>query len=132
MAKAVFGAGCFWGVEKKFSDVKGVTSTEVGYSQGKNSKTSYEEVCTGTTDHVEVVLVEYEEDKVTYENLVHLNKNPEIIDRSVGPWLKKRQLRVLKKQIEFFCQVADTLIASGDNPSLFTPGNDEERKRGWN
>ena len=61
MAKAVFGAGCFWGVEKKFSEVKGVTSTEVGYSQGKNSKTSYEEVCTGTTDHVEVVLVEFED-----------------------------------------------------------------------
>ena len=57
MAKAVFGAGCFWGVEKKFSEVKGVTSTEVGYSQGKNSKTSYEEVCTGTTDHVEVCLL---------------------------------------------------------------------------
>ena len=72
MAKAVFGAGCFWGVEKKFSEVKGVTSTEVGYCQGKNSKTNYEEVCTGTTDHVEVVLVEFEEDNVTYENLVHL------------------------------------------------------------
>ena len=72
MAKAVFGAGCFWGVEKKFSEVKGVSSTEVGYSQGKNSKTSYEEVCTGTTDHVEVVLVEFEEDKVSYENLINL------------------------------------------------------------
>jgi len=72
MAKAVFGAGCFWGVEKIFSEVKGVTSTEVGYSQGKNSETSYEEVCTGTTDHVEVVLVEFEEDQVSYENLVHL------------------------------------------------------------
>ena len=72
MAKAVFGAGCFWGVEKKFSEVKGVTSTEVGYSQGKNSKTSYEEVCTGKTDHVEVVLVEFEEGEVSYENLVHL------------------------------------------------------------
>ena len=72
MAKAVFGAGCFWGVEKKFSEVKGVTSTEVGYSQGKNSETSYEEVCMGTTDHVEVVLVEFEEDQVSYENLVHL------------------------------------------------------------
>ena len=72
MAKAVFGAGCFWGVEKKFSEVKGVTSTEVGYSQGKNSITSYEEVCKGKTDHVEVVLVEFEEDQVSYENLVHL------------------------------------------------------------
>ena len=62
----------FLGSKKKFSEVKGVTSTEVGYSQGKNSKTSYEEVCTGTTDHVEVVLVEFEEDQVSYENLVHL------------------------------------------------------------
>jgi len=72
MAKAVFGAGCFWGVEKKFSEVRGVTATEAGYSQGKNSKTSYKEVCTGTTDHVEVVLVEFEEDQVSYENLVSL------------------------------------------------------------
>ena len=72
MAKAIFGAGCFWGVEKKFSEVKGIISTEVGYSQGKNSKTSYEEVCTGTTDHVEVVLVEFEEDQVSYKNLINL------------------------------------------------------------
>ena len=69
MTKAVFGAGCFWGVEKKFSEVKGVISTEVGYSQGKKFKTSYEEVCTGTTDHVEVVLVEFEEDNVSYEKV---------------------------------------------------------------
>jgi len=72
MPKAIFGAGCFWGVEKKFSEVKGVTFTEVGYSQGNKPQTSYEEVCTGTTDHVEVVLVEFEEDKVSYENLIHL------------------------------------------------------------
>ena len=72
MPKAIFGAGCFWGVEKKFSEVKGVTFTQVGYSQGNNPQTSYEEVCTGTTDHVEVVLVEFEENKVSYENLIHL------------------------------------------------------------
>ena len=72
MAKAIFGAGCFGGVEKKFSEVKGVISTEVGYAQGKNSQTCYEEVCTGTTDHVEVVLVEFEENKVSYENLINL------------------------------------------------------------
>jgi len=47
MSKAVFGAGCFWGVEKKFSELKGVTKTEVGYSQGINEKTSFEEVCQG-------------------------------------------------------------------------------------
>ncbi|MEK9885269.1 MAG: peptide-methionine (S)-S-oxide reductase MsrA [Pelagibacteraceae bacterium] len=71
MSKAVFGAGCFWGVEKKFSELKGVTKTEVGYSQGINEKTSYEEVCQGNTNHVEVVLVEYDENILTYENLVH-------------------------------------------------------------
>lgn len=72
MPKAIFGAGCFWGVEKKFSEAKGVTFTEVGYSQGNNPQTNYKEVCTGTTNHVEVVLVEYDEDLISYENLIHL------------------------------------------------------------
>ena len=70
MPKAVFGAGCFWGVEKKFSEVKGVIATEVGYSQGKSSKTSYEEVCSGNTDHVEVVMVTFDDQVVSYENLI--------------------------------------------------------------
>ena len=70
MPKAIFGAGCFWGVEKKFSEVKGVIKTEVGYSQGKSSKTSYEEVCSGNTDHVEVVLVTFDDQVISYENLI--------------------------------------------------------------
>ena len=70
MPKAIFGAGCFWGVEKKFSEVKGVIETEVGYSQGKSSKTSYEEVCSGNTDHVEVVMVTFDDQIISYENLV--------------------------------------------------------------
>jgi len=72
MPKAIFGAGCFWGVEKKLSEADGVTFTEVGYSLGNNPQTNYEEVCTGTTNHVEVVLVEYDEDLISYENLIHL------------------------------------------------------------
>ena len=71
MPKALFGAGCFWGVEKKFSELKGVTKTEVGYSQGTSNKTTYEEVCRGNTNHVEVVLVEYDESILSYENLVY-------------------------------------------------------------
>ena len=70
MPKAIFGAGCFWGVEKKFSEVKGVITTEVGYSQGKSSKTSYEEVCSGNTDHVEVVMVTFDDQIISYENLI--------------------------------------------------------------
>ena len=70
MPKAIFGAGCFWGVEKKFSEVKGVIETEVGYSQGKSSKTSYEEVCSGNTDHVEVVMVTFDDQIISYQNLI--------------------------------------------------------------
>ena len=70
MPKAVFGAGCFWGIEKKFSEVKGVLGTEVGYSQGISSQTSYEEVCSGKTNHVEVVEVTYDEKVISYESLI--------------------------------------------------------------
>ncbi len=60
----------FLGVEKKFSEVKGVIETEVGYSQGKSSKTSYEEVCSGNTNHVEVVMVTFDDQIISYENLI--------------------------------------------------------------
>ena len=70
MSKALFGAGCFWGVEKKFSELKGVTSTEVGYSQGITEQTTYEEVCSGNTNHAEVILVSFDESQTTYANLV--------------------------------------------------------------
>lgn len=71
MPKAIFGAGCFWGVEKKFSELKGVLETEVGYSQGISETTTYEEVCSGNTNHVEVVLVSYNEEVLSFNNLVN-------------------------------------------------------------
>ena len=71
MSKALFGAGCFWGVEKKFSEVDGVTNTEVGYSQGLSDQTSYEKVCTGKTNHVEVVLISFDDTLISYSNLVN-------------------------------------------------------------
>ena len=70
MSKALFGAGCFWGPEKKFSEIKGVIETQVGYSQGLTDKTTYEEVCTGNTNHAEVVFLTFDEEKISYENLV--------------------------------------------------------------
>ncbi|KAG9150161.1 hypothetical protein Leryth_009745 [Lithospermum erythrorhizon] len=57
---AQFGAGCFWGVELAFQRVPGVTKTEVGYSQGNLHNPSYENVCSGTTNHNEVVRVQYD------------------------------------------------------------------------
>ncbi len=68
--KATFGAGCFWGVEAAFRQVEGVTQTRVGYSGGTLENPSYEDVCSHTTGHAEVVEVTYDPDRVTYEDLL--------------------------------------------------------------
>ena len=68
--KALFGAGCFWGVEEHFRTINGVTKTEVGYSGGKTTNPTYESVCYENTDHAEVLLVEFDEDLISYESLV--------------------------------------------------------------
>ena len=60
MAQAMFGAGCFWGVEYNFSKVKGVKDVVSGYSGGKTQNPTYEQVCSNSTDHAEVVLIDYD------------------------------------------------------------------------
>jgi len=69
--KIIFGAGCFWGVEHAFSLVPGVVSVKSGYSGGEEESASYKEVCSGTTKHIEAVLVEYD-DSVTLEQLLSI------------------------------------------------------------
>ncbi len=72
MALATFGAGCFWGVELAFRELTGVTDAAVGYCGGTLENPSYQDVCTGTTGHAEVVEVEFNPDLVTYESLLDL------------------------------------------------------------
>jgi peptide-methionine (S)-S-oxide reductase len=68
--KATFGAGCFWGVEAAFRQIEGVTRTRVGYSGGTLENPTYEDVCSHTTGHAEVVEVTFDPELVRYEELL--------------------------------------------------------------
>tara|TARA_B100000214_G_scaffold326329_1_gene264309 strand:+ start:2536 stop:2997 length:462 start_codon:yes stop_codon:yes gene_type:complete len=71
MEKALFGAGCFWGVEETFRKIPGVVKTEVGYTGGHTLNPTYQSICEGDTNHVEVVLVEYDNKIISYDKLLN-------------------------------------------------------------
>jgi peptide-methionine (S)-S-oxide reductase len=70
MKKILLGAGCFWGVEHKLSKLSGVLRTEVGYAGGEKNNPTYQEVCTDQTGHAEVVLVEFDQTKISLSMLL--------------------------------------------------------------
>jgi peptide-methionine (S)-S-oxide reductase len=87
MEKATFGAGCFWGVEAAFRQIKGVKATAVGYMGGKLKDPTYQDVCTDRTGHAEVVQVEYDPSEVSYDDLLRVfweNHDPTTLNRQ-GP-----------------------------------------------
>ena len=113
MEIAILGLGCFWGPEIKFSKLDGVIKTEVGYCGGHNSETNYKEVCTGTTNHAEVVKLDFDPKIISYEEI--LKYFFEIHDsttlNSQGPdfgtqyrseifYLNDQQKRIAEKMIE--------------------------------
>ena len=70
LEQALFGMGCFWGAERKFWKLKGVYSTAVGYAAGFTPNATYREVCSGATGHAEVVLVVYDPEQISYNDLL--------------------------------------------------------------
>ena len=70
MEIAILALGCFWGPEVKFSKLDGVLKTEVGYCGGDSNKTNYKEVCAGSTNHAEVVKLEFDPEVISYEKII--------------------------------------------------------------
>ncbi len=72
MAKAVFGGGCFWCLDAIFIKIKGVKSVTCGYAGGRRKNPTYEQVCTGVSGHAEVVEIEYDENIISFDELLNI------------------------------------------------------------
>ena len=72
MEIAILGLGCFWGPEIKFSEIEGIIKTEVGYCGGNSKTTNYKEVCTGNTNHAEVVKLDFDEKVISFEKILKI------------------------------------------------------------
>ena len=120
METAIFGAGCFWGVEAAFRQIPGVIKTEVGYMGGHLPQPTYEDVCTDETGHAEVVQVAFDPARVSYEDLLAVfwqNHDPTQVNRQ-GPDEGTQYRTVI-----FFTNEAQKAKAIASKEALSQSGN---------
>lgn len=116
MLKAYFGAGCFWGVEANFKEIEGVVDTTVGYGGGEAPDPTYEQVCDGVTGHAELVEVVFNEEQVSFRNLVEKffsMHNPTTLNRQgldVGSQYRSVIFTLSEEQLEVAQKVKAELV----------------------
>jgi len=121
MAKAIFGAGCFWGVEASFRQLDGVTDARSGYSGGTTVNPTYKDVCTGTTGHAEVVEVTYDPARISYDRLLDAfwkMHDPTTRDRQ-GPDVGSQYRSVIFHHDEEQQRLAEASKAAQDASKLY-------------
>tara|TARA_B110000438_G_C15678288_1_gene591209 strand:- start:539 stop:997 length:459 start_codon:yes stop_codon:yes gene_type:complete len=109
MTKALIGAGCFWGIEEYYRKLDGVVDTKVGYSGGNTKNPTYEEVCLGKSEHVEVVMISFDEKQITFEEIINhfwICHDPTQLNRQ-GPDIGRQYRSVI-----FYFNDSQNLIAS--------------------
>ena len=126
MEIAILGLGCFWGPEKKFGKIEGIVETEVGYCGGKRPNTNYKEVCTGETEHAEVVKLTFDPKKITFEQIIGYFfefHDPTTLNKQ-GPDVGTQYRSVIfthsENQIEVSKKVIDSLNSTKFNSLIVT------------
>jgi methionine-S-sulfoxide reductase len=144
MNKAIFAAGCFWGVQYYFDEVPGVTQSTAGYIGGHTDNPSYEQVCTHRTGHAEAVEIVYDPKKITYETLLkhffrmhnptQLNRQgPDVGDsyRSAIFYTNQEQKNLAEKEIRRLIsekRFKKPIVTTLEKASTFWPAEDHHQK----
>ncbi len=119
MARATFAAGCFWGVEEAFRVLDGVLETAVGYTGGRVAQPTYQLVCSGETGHAEAVQIEYDPERISYDQLLEVfwhKHNPTTLNRQgwdIGDQYRSAIFYHTEEQREMAERSKQLLAASG-------------------
>ena len=145
MAKAVFGGGCFWCLDAVFRNVKGVRNVTCGYAGGRRANPTYEQVCSGVTGHAEVVEIDYDENVISYDDLLEiffnihdptqLNRQGNDIGtqyRSIILYLDENQKQKALKKIEELKNKGINVVTEVKPLKIFYPAEDYHQNYFYN